>query len=248
MEAHPVEAVRNNVLGTWNLASKSCERGVQRFVLISTDKAVKPANVMGGTKRVAEMICQGLNGEGPTRFVAVRFGNVLESNGSVVPYFRRQISRGGPVTVTHPEVSRYFMTIPEAVQLVLQASGMGRGGEIYLLDMGEPVKILDLAKDFISLSGLTLGEDIDIKFTGLRPGEKLHEELIAERESMKSTNHPKIFEVNSSPIHWNVVKREIEDLIAQMNREDEKEIVQMLRKVVPDYHPEEGDRTFSLDF
>lgn len=248
MEAHPVEAVRNNVLGTWNLASKSCERGVQRFVLISTDKAVKPANVMGGTKRVAEMICQGLNGEGPTRFVAVRFGNVLESNGSVVPYFRREISRGGPVTVTHPEVTRYFMTIPEAVQLVLQAGGMGRGGEIYLLDMGEPVKILDLAKDFISLSGLTLGEDIDIKFTGLRPGEKLHEELIAEKESMKSTNHPKIFEVHSSPIHWNAVKKEIEDLLAQMNRQDEKEIVQELRKVVPDYHPDEGDRNYRLDF
>ena len=248
MEAHPLEAVKNNVLGMWNLASKSCERGVQRFILISTDKAVKPANVMGATKRVAEMICQGLHGEGPTGFVAVRFGNVLESNGSIVPYFRRQIARGGPVTVTHPEVTRYFMTIPEATQLVLQAGAIGRGGEIYLLDMGEPVKILDLAKDFISLSGLALGEDIDIKFIGLRPGEKLHEELISEKEGMKSTHHPKIFEVNSSPIHWNVVKKEIEDLIAQMNRRDEKEIVQMLRKVVPDYHPGEEDRTFSLDF
>jgi len=247
MEAHPLEAVKNNILGTWNLASKSSERGVHRFILISTDKAVKPANVMGATKRVAEMICQGLNGEGPTRFVAVRFGNVLESNGSVVPYFRRQISRGGPVTVTHPEVTRYFMTIPEAVQLVLQAGAMGRGGEIYLLDMGGPVKILDLAKDFISLSGLTLGEDIDIKFIGLRQGEKLHEELVAEKENLESTHHPKIFGVNSSPIHWNAVKKEIEDLLAQMNRKDGQEIVQELRKVVPDYHPDEGDRTYSLD-
>jgi FlaA1/EpsC-like NDP-sugar epimerase len=236
MEIHPLEAVKNNILGTWNVASKSCEWGVQRFVLISTDKAVKPASIMGATKRVAEMICQGFNHEGPTGFVAVRFGNVLDSNGSVIPYFRRQIARGGPVTVTHPEVTRYFMTIPEAAQLVLQAGAMGKGGEIYLLDMGDPIKILDMATDLVSLSGLVLGEDIDIKFIGLRPGEKLHEELIAEKENLRNTPHSKIFEV-SSPVKWDVLRADIEKLFAEVGDKDRQAIIKMLQKIVPDYHP-----------
>ncbi len=238
MEAHPLDAIKNNILGTWNVASKSCVRGVQRFVLISTDKAVKAASIMGATKRVAEMICQGFNQEGSTRFVAVRFGNVLESNGSVVPCFRRQIARGGPVTVTHPEVTRYFMTIPEAVQLVLQAGAMGKGGEIYLLDMGDPIKILDLATDLISLSGLVLGEDIDIKFVGLRPGEKLHEELIAEKESLGNTPHSKISEVNSSPVKWSTLKVDIDNFFAKVDGKDRQAIIKMLQKIVPDYHPD----------
>jgi FlaA1/EpsC-like NDP-sugar epimerase len=236
MEMHPLDAIKNNILGTWNVASKSCARGVQRFVLISTDKAVKPVSIMGATKRAAEMICQGFNQEGSTRFVAVRFGNVLESNGSVVPYFRRQIAHGGPVTVTHPEVTRYFMTIPEATQLVLQAGAMGRGGEIYLLDMGDPIKILDLATDLIALSGLVLGEDIDIKFIGLRPGEKLHEELVAEKESLRRTPHLKISEVNSTPVKWSTLKVDIEHLFAKVGHKDRQAIIKMLQKIVPDYH------------
>ena len=238
MEGHPLDAVKNNIMGTWNVASKSCERGVQRFVFISTDKAVKPASIMGATKRVAEILCQGFNQQGPTRFVAVRFGNVLESNGSVIPYFRRQIARGGPVTVTHPEVTRYFMTIPEAAQLVLQAGAMAKGGEIYVLDMGDPIKILDLAKDLISLSGLVLGEDIDIKFIGLRPGEKLHEELIAEREKFIKTRHPKISEVNSSKVLWGALQADIEHFFAEINQKDTSDIKKMLQKLVPDYHPD----------
>ena len=238
MEAHPVEAIRNNIEGTWNLALKSCQREVQRFVLISTDKAVMPVSVMGATKRAAEMICQGFNEEGSTSFVAVRFGNVLESNGSVVPYFRRQIAHGGPVTVTHPEVTRYFMTIPEATQLVLQTGAMGRGGEIYLLDMGEPIKIMDLAKDLISLSGLILGEDIDIKFIGLRQGEKLHEELIAEKESLRKTLHPKIFMVNTSPIQWGILREDMKKFFAELQNNDRGSILQMLQMIVPDYHPD----------
>ena len=229
MEAHPLDAIKNNILGTWNVASKSCTRGVQQFVLISTDKAVKPASIMGATKRVAEMICQGFNQEGSTRFVAVRFGNVLESNGSVIPYFRRQIAYGGPVTVTHPEATRYFMTIPEAAQLVLQAGAMGKGGEIYLLDMGDPIKILDLATDLIALSGLVLGEDIDIKFIGLRSGEKLHEELITEKESLRDTPHAKISEVNGSTVKWSTLKVDIENFFAKVDHKDRQTIIKMLQ-------------------
>jgi FlaA1/EpsC-like NDP-sugar epimerase len=238
MEIHPREAVKNNILGTWNMAFKSCTHGVRRFVLISTDKAVKPASIMGATKRIAEMICQGFNHEGKSGFVAVRFGNVLDSNGSVIPYFRRQIARGGPVTVTHPEVTRYFMTIPEAAQLVLQAGAMGKGGELYLLDMGEPIKILDMATDLISLSGLVLGEDIDIKFIGLRHGEKLHEELIAEKEKLGNTPHPKIFEVNGLGT-WGVSRTDIEKFFEEVDGKDRRSILKMLQKIVPDYHPEE---------
>jgi len=198
-EDHPREAIRVNVGGTRTVAEEAAVSGSSLFVMISTDKAVNPSSVMGSTKRAAELVIQCLNGEAPfTRFTAVRFGNVLGSNGSVLNIFRGQLERGEPLTVTHPEMRRYFMTIPEAVQLVLQAAIQGQGGEVLELDMGEPVKILDLAEDFIRLSGLRPGRDVKINFTGVRPGEKLFEELYLSSETVVPTSHPKVFRLKTS--------------------------------------------------
>lgn len=206
MEANPDEAVANNVLGTRNVAEAASRHGAERFVMVSTDKAVNPGNVMGATKRMAELVVQAMQavgdkGEGPaTRFVSVRFGNVLASRGSVIPIFQKQIERGGPVTVTHPDMTRYFMTIPEAVQLILQAAAIGQGGEVFVLDMGEPVRIVDLAYDLVRLSGLEPGRDIEIVFTGVRPGEKLFEELVNDGETVVDTTHEKIMALKGGPV------------------------------------------------
>jgi FlaA1/EpsC-like NDP-sugar epimerase len=227
-EAHPVEAIRNNITGTRNLAEMSVQFGVQKFVMISTDKAVRPVNVMGATKRITEMICQGMNGRNRTKFIAVRFGNVLNSAGSVIPIFKEQVMRGGPVTVTHPEVTRYFMSISEAAQLVMQAGAIGKGGEIFLLDMGEPIKITDLAKDIIRLMGLRLGEDIDIVYSGLRPGEKLHEELVADDEKTGPTAHDKIMLVQSAPFDWDAFELQLNKLIEDAEKGNTADIKQRL--------------------
>ncbi len=222
MEANPSEAVKNNVVGTQTVAQLSGEFGVEIFVLISTDKAVRPRSVMGASKRMAELVTQSMNGRYATKYVAVRFGNVIGSTGSVIPIFREQIRKGGPVTVTHPDMLRYFMTIPEASQLVLQAAAIGDGGEIFILDMGEPMRIADLAKDVIRLSGLKL-TDIDIVYTGLRPGEKLFEELETQGETIAKTRHPKIFIGRIQAYPRETVELAIQQLnfLAQGNRDDE---------------------------
>ncbi len=237
MEENPAEAVTNNVIGTRNVATASVRHGVERMVLISTDKAVRPANVMGATKRVAEQVVQEVSMRSGTAFCAVRFGNVLGSRGSVVPTFLRQIAEGGPVTLTDPEVRRYFMTIPEAVQLVLQAAVMGRGGEVFALDMGSPIRIADLACDMIRLSGLEPGRDIDLVYTGLRPGEKLYEEVFFAGDEVRATGHPKILvaEVGGTPIglfdRIDAMAEAVSGSVAPaMLRE-------MLRELVPEYAP-----------
>ena len=239
MEHNPCEAIKNNIFGTKNVADACCEHRVAEFVLISTDKAVNPSSVMGATKRVAEIYTQGLNGRDSceTQFKAVRFGNVLGSAGSVVPVFRKQIAAGGPVRVTHPEMQRYFMTIPEASQLVLQAAATGSGGQIFLLDMGEPVKIVDLARQMITLSGFRPDEDIDIVFTGVRPGEKLFEELRTEGENIEPTVHPKVNIWQSRPIQWDAVQAALETFDAARNAFDRNKVVAALRNLVPEYEP-----------
>ena len=234
MEGNVCEAIHNNVFGSWNLARAAGENGAEIFIMISTDKAVNPTSVMGATKRVAEKIIQAANKLFKTKYVAVRFGNVLGSRGSVVPLFKEQIAAGGPVTVTDPEMKRYFMTIPEASQLVLQAGSMGTGGEVFVLDMGEPVKILDLAQNMIRLSGLEPDIDIPIVFTGLRPGEKLFEELMSAEEGTKSTMHKKIFRANLRCEDPDKLRGQLVELIAMRN---ELQIIEFLQVIVPNYTP-----------
>jgi len=228
------EAIRNNVIGTKILASASDKYECKEFVMISTDKAVNPANVMGATKRAAEIFCQNMNDRSKTNFITVRFGNVLGSTGSVVPLFQRQIRKGGPITVTHPEITRYFMTIPEASQLIMQASTMGGGGEIYVLDMGEPVKISYLAEQLIKLSGKEVGKDIKIQFTGLRPGEKLFEELFHEQESLTETNHDKIMLSHSRKVNWENLIATVDSMGAACEVFDEKILKVLLKELVPE--------------
>lgn len=235
MERHPSEAVRNNVYGTKVLADMAIKYKVSKFIMISTDKAVNPTNVMGASKRIAEIYTQSLNEFGVTSFITTRFGNVLGSNGSVIPLFKKQIENGGPVTVTDPEVTRYFMTIPEACQLVLEASAMGKGGEIFIFDMGKSVKIVDLAKNMIRLAGLIPGKDIEIKFTGLRPGEKLYEELLAKEENTLPTYHPKIMIAKVIPSAYDQVVQKINKLIQISELGDNMQIVAMMKEIVPEF-------------
>lgn len=239
MEAQPGEAIYNNVFGTALMADLAMEFAAERFVLISTDKAVNPTNVMGATKRLAETYVQSLaTRESETKFMAVRFGNVLGSSGSVVPTFERQIAAGGPVTVTHPEVTRFFMTISEAVSLVLQSSALGKGGDIFVLDMGKPVRIVDLALQMIALAGLTPHEDIEIAFTGLRPGEKLYEELSNGGESITGTAHPKIARLVSPPLHHSYAGSLLSELISALDQVlDGESLKSVLAKLLPDYTP-----------
>ncbi|HRN53763.1 MAG TPA: polysaccharide biosynthesis protein [Gemmatimonadaceae bacterium] len=242
MEENVVEAITNNVLGTRNVVDASIDCGVHHFVLISTDKAVRPTSIMGATKRVAEIIVRLAAARENRHFVAVRFGNVLGSRGSVVPTFMAQIERGGPVTVTHPEMRRYFMTIPEAVQLVLQAGALGKGGELFVLDMGEPVKIADLARDLIRLSGLEEGSDIEIKYSGMRPGEKLYEEVLFGDEDVGETEHPKVIRVLADEPELAFEER-INDLVrlAAAQTEDGGKLRKMLVDLVPDFDPNNGN-------
>jgi len=235
MEQNVDEAITNNVLGTRNVVRAALAADVQRFVLISTDKAVRPTSIMGATKRIAEMIVQDAAMRSGRAFVAVRFGNVLGSRGSVVPLFREQIAAGGPITITHPEMTRFFMTIPEAVQLVIQAASLATPGQIYALDMGDPVRIVDLARDLVELSGLKLGRDIEIVYTGLRPGEKLHEELFTREEQRTATVYDKIFIAQSAPVDGERLYRMIDLLAEHAAQMDEAAIRRTLRQLVPDF-------------
>ncbi len=251
MEIYACEAVNNNIFGTKNLLEMSLAAGVKRFVLISTDKAVRPTNIMGASKRVAEIILQlkykeilttgGRDMIKQIKIMAVRFGNVIGSAGSVIPLFKKQIEHGGPVTVTHPEIIRYFMTINEAVQLVLQTGAIGEGGDIYILEMGEPVKIVDMARDLIRLSGYRPDEDIQIKFIGLRPGEKLYEELITEDEGIVTTPHDKIMALRSNGLgglSYSDLEKKINELILLADQHDHKGIRDKLKEIVPEYTPQ----------
>ena len=252
LEKNPWEAVTNNIVGSKVVMELAVEYGVKRFVLVSTDKAVKPTNVMGASKRVAELFLQSFQGNG-TKFVAVRFGNVVGSSGSVIPLFRRQIERGGPVTVTHPDVNRYFMTIPEAAQMIIQAGAMGEGGEVFILRMGTPVKILDMAKDLIRLSGKEPDKDIKIVFTGLREGEKLYEELVAVGEGIGPTKHEKIMVLRSDGFYGGLksaaelhdwLNSELKQLYELSLRHDSRAIKRKLQEIVPEYSPQETESIF----
>jgi FlaA1/EpsC-like NDP-sugar epimerase len=235
IEKSPYEGIFVNIFGTRVVADTALRYSVERFVMVSTDKAVNPTNVMGATKRVAELYTQSLNELGKTKFIATRFGNVLGSNGSVVPLFRKQIENGGPITVTHEEITRYFMTIPEACNLVLEAGAMGQGGEVFVFDMGEPVKILDMAKKMIKLSGLELNKDISIKISGLRPGEKLYEELLASTENALPTHHPKIMIAKVETYRNKTIKEHLDILTEIMVDGDVVGMVRKVKAIVPEY-------------
>ncbi len=241
MERNPSEAIWCNVIGTKILANLSKRNHVEKFVMISTDKAVNPTNVMGASKRIAEMYVQSSNnradnvGEHKTQFITTRFGNVLGSNGSVIPIFKKQIAAGGPVIVTHPEITRYFMTIPEACQLVLEAGVMGNGGEIFIFDMGKSVKIIDLAKNMIKLSGLELGKDIKIEFSGLREGEKLYEELLNNEETTRPTHHNKIMIANVREVHYDTINRDTDEFYDLVKVHDEMNLVAKMKEIVPEF-------------
>lgn len=235
MEENPTEAIRTNVMGTKNLVDLSMKYGVEKFVLISTDKAVNPTNVMGATKRLAEIYAQTANTQSETKFITTRFGNVLGSNGSVIPLFQKQIEQGGPITVTHPEITRYFMTIPEACRLVLEAGTMGKGGEIFIFDMGDSVKIIDLAKQMVKLSGLELGRDIQLVYTGLRPGEKLYEELLANKENTLPTHHPRILIGKVRTYDWAEVQDKIKELVNLYDFQDNFRAVKVMKELIPEY-------------
>jgi len=235
MESNPSEAILTNVNGTRILSDLAIKYRSKKFIMISTDKAVNPTSVMGASKRIAEIYTQSLNRNGEPRFITTRFGNVLGSNGSVIPLFRSQIEKGGPVTVTHPEITRYFMTIPEACALVLEAGTMGKGGEIFIFDMGKSVRIVDLAKRMISLSGLTLGKDIQVRFIGLRPGEKLYEELLNSKENTIPTHHPRILIAKVREYDAGEVAHQIEELIRLAGSGNEKEVVRKMKAIVPEF-------------
>lgn len=244
MEAFPEEAVKTNIIGTYNVGRAAVKYGVEKFVFISTDKAVNPTSVMGATKRVGEMIILALNQLNVTKFVAVRFGNVLGSRGSVIPIFKEQIERGGPVTVTHPEMRRYFMTIPEAVLLVIQAGAMGEGGEVFVLDMGEPIRIVDIAKELITLMGYEADKDIPIVFTGIRPGEKLFEELLTAEEGTEATRHEKVFKARlTERLQPTQLFRYVDALSGLAYTVKRREIVKFLKAIVPSYRPYGSRRT-----
>jgi FlaA1/EpsC-like NDP-sugar epimerase len=235
MESNPSEAILTNVYGTKVLADLADEYQVEKFVMISTDKAVNPTSIMGATKRIAEIYCQSLSKTSRTKFVTTRFGNVLDSNGSVIPRFKKQIEEGGPITVTHPDITRFFMTIPEACQLVLEAGAMGKGGEIYIFDMGRSIKIADLAKNMIKLSGLTLGKDIQIVFTGLRPGEKIYEELLNDKEKTSPTHHSKIMIAKVQEYDFDTIEREISQLTELFSAQNNEAIVRKMKEIVPEF-------------
>jgi len=244
MEQNPGEAVRNNILGTRIVGEAALASGVERFILISTDKAINPTNVMGATKRIAEYVVEKMNRRGRTCFTVVRFGNVLGSNGSVVPLFAEQIRKGGPVTVTHPEIRRYFMTIPESVQLVLQASVMGQGGDVFVLDMGEQIRVADMARNMILLSGRIPDQDIKIVYTGLRPGEKLYEELFDHTERVEPTSHDKIKRAASqAQLDPDELDHQIRELDEMLDCGGQDVIVSKLQAIVSTYEPDVRDAT-----